>query len=141
MRRLIAVFGMLVFIIAPILAQELPPTPETPWEAIGQFSYLIGSYAGAVTLMFFFVPFVLGGLNITGKFLKYLFTILCVTVIVLAAYFLSFGYLYGAYWWTIPVNIGFLMLVQIGIFSWDVTKDIQDKIYEKFNPWKPSDGG
>jgi peptidoglycan/LPS O-acetylase OafA/YrhL len=138
MKRLIAIFGMLVLIMAPMLAQELPPVPQTPWEAIGQFSYLIGSYAGAVVLMFFFVPFVLGALNVTGKFLKYLFTVLCVAAIVLAAYFLSFGYLYGTYWWTIPVNIAFLMLVQIGIFSWDVTKDIQDKIYEKFNPWKPS---
>lgn len=115
---------------------QVPPTPEGPWEAIGQFSYLIGSFGGAFALMFFFVPFVLGGLNVTGKFMKYLMTAVSIAVIVLAAYFLSFGYLFGAEWWVIPLNVAFLMLIQVGLFSFDFIEDLQDKIYEKFNPWK-----
>ena len=140
MKRLVLIFTVLALTIAPILAQEvLPPTPQTPWEALGQFAYLIGSFAGVVALMFFFVPFVLGVLNVMGKFLKYFFTVLAVAVLVLAAYFLDFGYLNGTYWWTIPLNVALLMLIQVGIFAWDFAKNIQEKIYEKWNPWKPTE--
>jgi hypothetical protein len=124
----------LMFIAVGVFSQ-VPPTPGGPWEAIGQFSYLIGSFGGAVALMFFFVPFVLGGLNVTGKFLKYLVTAAAVAVIVLAAYFLEFGYLFEAEWWVIPLNVAFLMLIQVGMFSFEFIESIQDKIYERFNPW------
>jgi peptidoglycan/LPS O-acetylase OafA/YrhL len=132
-------FGFLAMAVGLFAQSELPPVPGSVWEAIGQFSYLVGSFAGAVVLMTFLVPFVLGGLNVQKKVLKYLVTVLCVAAIVVAAYFLSFGYLHGTYWWTIPLNVGFLMLVQVGLFAWDFVKNIQDKIYEKFNPWKPTE--
>ena len=137
-KRVLLFIGMLVLLTAPLLAQvdELPPTPGSIWEAIGQFTYLIGSFPGMVVLMFFLVPFVLGGLNVTGKFLKYLFTVLVILALTLAAFFLGFGYLHEAEWWTIPVNVGLLALIQIGGFAFPVVKDWQDKIYEKFNPWK-----
>ena len=135
-KRILMLIGMMVLLTAPLLAQELPTTPGTPWEALGQFSYLIGSFGGVVALMFFFVPFVLGALNVQGKFLKYLFTVLSVTALVLAAYFLQFGYLYDTKWWTIPLNVALLMLIQVGIFAWDFAKQIQEKIYEKWNPNK-----
>jgi hypothetical protein len=138
MKRLFVLIPLLLFGLA-LFAQvdDLPPTPGSIWEAIGQFSYLVGSFPGVVVLMFFFVPFVLGGLNIQGKFFKYLLTVLVVTVLVLGAYFFSFGYLHGAHWWVIPVNVGLLLLIQIGGFAFPFIKDIQDKIYEKWNPWKP----
>ncbi len=139
MKRLIFLIPMLLISLGLFAQEVLPPVPETPWEAIGQFSYLIGSFPGVVVLMLFFVPFILGILNIQGKFLKYLFTILAVGILVGAAFFFSFGYLYDSQWWTIPLNVAFLMLIQIGIFSWWVARDIMDKIYEKFNPWKPTE--
>ena len=135
MKKMMLFFALLLLPFALLVAQ-VQPTPGGPWEAIGQFSYLIGTFGGAVALMFFFVPFVLGGLNVQGKFLKYLLTVLAVTAIVAAAYLLSFGYLYGAEWWVIPLNVGFLMLIQIGMFSFSFIEDLQDTIYEKFNPWK-----
>lgn len=139
MKKLLMFFFFSVFALIPIIAQDtLPPVPGTPWEALGQFAYLIGSFPGIIVLMFFFVPFVLGGLNIQGKLLKYLVTTLSVTVLVLLAYFLQFGYLYGSYWWTIPLNVALLMLIQVGGFAWEFIRNIQDRIYEKFNPWKPT---
>jgi hypothetical protein len=134
MKKLLLILS-LIFITVGVFSQ-VPPTPEGPWEAIGQFSYLIGSFGGAVALMFFFVPFVLGGLNVQTKFLKYLFTVLSVGLIVLLAWVLSFGFLYGAEWWVIPLNIAFLMLIQVGMFSIPFIEDLQEYIYEKFNPWQ-----
>jgi len=134
MKKLLLVLS-LMFVMVGVFSQ-VPPSPDGPWEAIGQFSYLIGSFGGVVALMFFFVPFVLGGLNIQGKFMKYFMTAVSVTVIVIAAYFLSCGYLFGAEWWVIPLNVAFLMLIQIGMFSVAFIEDLQDTIYEKFNPWK-----
>ena len=135
MKRFLLI-GLLALLIMPLFGQDIPPTPGSPWEALGQFSYLIGSFGGAIALLFFFVPFVLGALNVTGKFLKYLVTVVCVAVVVVAAYFLKFGFLYNSHWWTIPVNVGLISLIQVGMFSWEFIKNIQDKIYEKWNPWK-----
>jgi hypothetical protein len=138
MKRLFLV-GLLALLIMPIFAQELPPTPGTPWEALGSFSYLIGSFGGVVALMFFAVPFILGALNVTGKFLKYLVTVIVIAALTVAAYFLGFGYLNGAEWWAIPVNVGLLALIQVGGFAFPFVKSLQDKIYEKWNPWKPTE--
>lgn len=134
MKKLI-LFTTMLFVFVGLFSQ-VPTTPTGPWEAIGQFSYLIGSFGGTVALMFFFVPFVLGGLNVQGKFMKYFVTLLSLGVIVLFAYFLEFGYLYGAEWWVIPLNIAFLMLIQVGMFSVSFIEDLQDTIYDKFNPLK-----
>jgi hypothetical protein len=134
MKKLLLIFCLVL--VSFVAFSQVPPTPDTPWEALGQFSTLIGTLGGSVALMFFFVPFVLGGLNVQTKFLKYLFTVLSVGLIVLLAWVLSFGFLYGAEWWVIPLNIAFLMLIQVGMFSIPFIEDLQEYIYEKFNPWQ-----
>jgi peptidoglycan/LPS O-acetylase OafA/YrhL len=134
MKKLLLIFCLVL--VSFVAFSQVPPTPDTPWEALGQFSTLIGTLGGSVALMFFFVPFVLGALNVQGKFLKYLVMVLAVTAIVLAGYFFEFGYLFGAEWWVIPLNLASLVLIQIGYFSFPFIEDLQDKIYDKFNPWK-----
>lgn len=137
MKKLMLLISLLVLMIVPVFSQgELPPTPGSVWELVGQFSYLIGSFPGTVVLMFFLVPALLGALNVTGKFLKYLVTVVVLAGLSVAAYFLSFGFLHDSEWWTILVNTGLLALIQIGGFAWNVVRTWQDAIYEKFNPWK-----
>ena len=127
-------FGLLVLMIAPAFSQIEPPTDIV--SVLMGLTIFLGSLPGVVALLFFLVPFVLGGLNVTGKFLKYMFTVIVVTAVVFACYFAPFGYLNGSLWWTIPINVGTIMLVQIGFFTVDFIQEIQDKIYDKFNPWK-----
>ena len=125
----------MVLFAVPAFSQIEPP--EDFLAVLMGLQIFLGSLPGAVALLFFLVPFVLGGLNVTGKFLKYMFTVLVVTAVVLACYFVPFGYLNGSFWWTIPINVASIMLVQIGFFTIDFIAQIQDKIYDKFNPWKP----
>ena len=130
--------GLLLLMVAPVVAQDIQPPSDIVGVLMG-LQVFLGSLPGAVALLFFLVPFALGGLNIQGKFLKYAVTVLVVAVVVVAAYFVNFGYLYETNWWTIPVNIASIMLVQIGFFTVEFVKNIQEKIYEKFNPWKKLD--
>jgi len=127
--------GLLALLLAPVMAQDIPPPTDIVGALMG-LQVFLGSLPGAVALLFFLVPFVLGGLNITGKVFKYVVTTLVVAAICVIAYFVNFGFLYGTDWWTIPVNTALIMLVQIGFFAIDFIQVIQEKIYEKFNPWK-----
>ena len=134
MKRLIMITGLLSLLIGPIIAQDITPPTDIIGVLMG-LQIFLGSFPGVVALRFFLVPFVLGALNIQGKVLKYVVTVVVVTLVVVTAYFVSFGYLNGATWWTIPVNVTSIMLVQIGFFTMSFVKEIQEKIYEKFNPW------
>jgi len=138
MKRLMLFFGFLALMIVPVFSQEIPPPTDFVSVLMGLTLYL-GSLPGAVALLFFLVPAVLGMMNIQGKFLKYFFTTLIVAGVVVIAWFVPFGYLKDTFWWTIPVNVASIMLVQIGFFAIDFIENIQDKIYDKFNPWKPKE--
>lgn len=135
MKRLMLVIGFLVLLIAPAFSQIDPPADFV--SVLMGLTVFLGSFPGAVALLFFLVPAILGLVNAEGKFFKYFFTVLIVTAVVIACFFAPFGYLYGSYWWTIPLNVASIMLVQIGFFAVDFIQTIQDKIYDKFNPWKP----
>jgi len=138
MKRLVMLVALLGLFMVSALPQEILPPSDIVGVLVG-LQVFLGSFPGAVALLFFLVPFVLGGLNIEGKFLKYAATTIVVTLVVITAYFVNFGYLTGTLWWTIPVNVASIMLVQIGFFTIDFVKNIQDKIYEKFNPWKKTE--
>lgn len=128
-------FAFLMVLLTPIVAQTID-APTSVWDAVAQFKFLVGSFPGAVALLFFLVPFLLGVVNAKGKFIKYLLTAAIVTIVSVLAYYLPFGFLVGAEWWAVVLGGGMLMLVQVGIFSMDFAKQIQDKIYDKWNPWK-----
>lgn len=134
MKRLMLVIGIMALLMVPVFSQITPPTDFV--GVLMGISVFLGSLPGAVALLFFLVPALLGMMNAQGKFLKYFSTVVIVTAVVVACYFAPFGYLYESYWWTIPINVGSIMLVQIGLFAIDFVQTIQDKIYEKFNPWK-----
>ena len=136
MKRLMLLIGFLALLIAPAFSQEIDPPTDFVSVLMG-LTVFLGSLPGAVALLFFLVPALLGVVNATGKFFKYFFTVLVVTAVVIAAFFAPFGYLYGSYWWTIPINVASIMLVQIGFFAVEFVQNIQDKVYDKFNPWKP----
>jgi len=135
MKRVMMIMGLLAMLVSPMFAQDITPPTDIVGVLMG-LQIFLGSFPGAVALLFFLVPFALGGLNIQGKFLKYAATVVVVTAVVVAAYFVNFGYLNGTNWWTIPVNVASIMLVQVGFFTVEFIKNIQEKIYEKFNPWK-----
>ena len=135
MKRLMLLIGFLALMIAPVFSQEIEPPTDFVSVLMG-LTVFLGSFPGAVALLFFLVPAILGMINVTGKFFKYFFTVLVVTAVVIAAFFAPFGYLHGSYWWTIPVNVASIMLVQIGLFAMEFVASIQDRIYDKFNPWK-----
>ena len=136
MKRLMLLIGFLVLMLAPVFSQPIEPPTDFVGVLMG-LTVFLGSLPGAVALLFFLVPALLGVVNATGKFFKYFFTVIIVAVVVVTAFFAPFGYLYGTFWWTIPVNIASIMLVQIGFFAVPFIQQVQDKIYEKFNPWKP----
>lgn len=135
MKKVMMIMGLLVMLVSPMFAQDIQPPSDIIGVLMG-LQIFLSSLPGAVALLFFLVPFVLGGLNVQGKFLKYAATTVVVAIVVVTAYFVNFGFLNGANWWAIPFNIGLIMLVQIGFFTVDFVKNIQEKIYEKFNPWK-----
>lgn len=137
--KMLMLIGLLALLFAPVMAQDIPPPTDIVGVLMG-LQIFLGSLPGAVALLFFLVPFVLGGLNISGKFLKYVMTTVVVAVVCVVAYFVDFGFLHGSEWWTIPFNIALIMLVQVGFFAIDFIKNIQDKVYDKFNPWKPPTG-
>lgn len=139
MKKVMMIMGLLAMLVSPMFAQDIQPPTDIVGALMG-LQVFLGSLPGAVALLFFLVPFVLGGLNVQGKVLKYVVTTVVVAAICAIAYFVSFGFLYGAEWWAIPVNVGLIMLVQIGFFAIDFIKNIQEKIYEKFNPWKSEVG-
>lgn len=131
-------FGFLALLIVPVFSQAIEPPTDFVSVLMG-LTVFLGSLPGAVALLFFLVPALLGAGNVSGKFLKYFFTVIIVTGVVIAAFFAPFGYLNGTFWWTIPVNVASIMMVQIGFFAVEFIASIQDKIYDKFNPWKPTD--
>ena len=136
MKRLMMLFGFLVLMLVPVFSQTIEPPADFVSVLMG-LTIFLGSFPGIVALLFFLVPALLGAVNAEGVFIKYLFTVVIVTVVVIAAFFAPFGFLYETFWWTIPVNVASVMLIQIGFFAIDFVEDIQDRIYEKFNPWKP----
>ena len=135
-KRMLLLIGLMVLMIVPVFSQINPPTDFL--QVLMGLQIFLGSLPGAVALLFFLVPALLGLMSVEGKGLKYFLTVIIVLVVVLAAYFAGFGYLHGTFWWTIPVNVASIMLVQIGFFAVDFIANIQDKIYDKFNPWKPA---
>ena len=135
MKKVMLLIGFLALMIAPVFSQAIEPPTDFVGVLMG-LTVFLGSFPGAVALLFFLVPAILGMINVAGKFFKYFFTVLVVTAVVIAAFFAPFGYLHGSYWWTIPVNVASIMLVQIGFFAMEFVASIQDRIYDKFNPWK-----
>jgi len=114
-----------------IFAQDVEP-PGDVWEVFMNLRVFLGSIFGAFALLLFLVPLVIGTLHLEGKFLKYLFTTLTAALIVALCYFIDFGYLYGAHWIAIPLNILGLVLAQVGVFAIGFIQDILEAIEEKF---------
>jgi len=131
MKRLILLISILITGSMAIFAQDVEP-PGDVWEVFMNLRVFLGSIFGAFALLLFLVPLVIGTLHLEGKFLKYLFTTLTAALIVALCYFIDFGYLYGAHWIAIPLNILGLVLAQVGVFAIGFIQDILEAIEEKF---------
>ena len=131
MKKLLAFFLLLLVGTISIFAQEVEPPTEV-WEIFTNIRAFLGSIYGAFALLVFLAPLVIGALKLEDKVMKYLFTILVAGGIVLACFFVEFGYLYGSHWISIPLNILGLVLVQTGVFAIPFVKDVLEAIEEKF---------
>ena len=133
-------FSFLALMFMPALAQgeEIVP-PGGLIDFVSRLQELLGSFGGVALSLPVLAAIVVGFLNLEGKALKYFFTGLIALTLVLMAFFLSFGYLYGAAWWFIPVNWVVLMVGAILGYAIPFLKTILDAIADKFNPWKPKE--
>jgi len=135
MKKIAILIIVLLGVSITMLAQVIEP-PTDMWQAIANFKYFIGSFSGAYALLFFLVPTVLGLVNAQSKFLKYLITIVIITGVSLAANVLKFGFMYQYEWWAVLIGGLLLFMVQVGIFAIPFAKEIQEQIYDKWNPVK-----
>lgn len=135
MKKIALLIIVLLGVSITMLAQVIEP-PVDMWQAIANFKYFIGSFPGAYALLFFLVPTVLGILSIESKFLKYLITILIIAGVSIAANILEFGFMYQYEWWAVVLGGLLLFMVQVGIFAIPFAKEIQEQIYDKWNPVK-----
>ena len=128
-------FIVLIFAAFGLFAQIEPPEDIIEW--IGALPLYLGSWPGVAISFPFLVAFVLGILNMNEakKTIKYLMTGAVGLVLLLLAYFLDFGYLNGAYWWWIPINL--VGLIATEIVAYALIGAALDAIAEKVNPWKP----
>ena len=130
-------FALLAVFIAPVFSQVEAPADIFQW--VGALPLYLGSFWGVAVSLPFLTAIVIGLTNSTdrGKAVKYVITGVVTLALLLLAYFLSFGYLHGSYWWWIAVNFVGLMVIEILGYSVPMIKAVLDAIAEKFNPWKP----
>lgn len=133
MKKLFLVF-VAMFALLPLFGQEVP-IPGSIFEWFGALPVYLGSWAGLLVSLPFLVAMILGFLNMVDalKWKKYLVTGIIAAVLVLAAKLVSFGYLFEADWWFVPLNWAGLVLTEI--LGYALFKDALDKVAEKFNPW------
>lgn len=131
MKKLLALLSLTFVFSLGLMAQEVDP-PASVWEIFTNLHTFFGSIYGAFALLVFLAPIVIGAMKIQKKILKYVVTTVLAGVIVALCFFIEFGYLYGAHWIAIPLNILGLMLAQIGVFAIPFIKDILEAIEAKF---------
>jgi len=137
MKRFLFICAALLFIgVGALFAQPIEP-PGDIIEWIGALPVYLGSWPGVAISFPFLVAFVLGILNQTEakKFVKYLITGAVGLILLVKAYLFDFGYLNGAYWWWIPINLVGLMLTEVVAYS--LIGGALDALADKLNPWKP----
>jgi hypothetical protein len=136
MRKLIFTSSLLLtfllILIVPIFSQAVHEDPNV-WESVTQFRFFIGSFPGTAFLLFFLIPSILGIANVKGKEYKYLISTGVILLISIFAKLIPIGFLYGLKWWAALVAYAMFVLIHIGLFAWPYTKEIQDKIYDKWN--------
>ncbi len=136
MKRLLLLIPMFFVSLVCLFAQVDPPGDIFEW--VGALPTYLGSFWGVAISLPFLVAIFIGLFNMTdaGKAAKYVFTGVVTLVLLLAAFFLPFGYLHGAFWWWIILNFVGLMVIEILGYSIPMIKAVLDAIAEKFNPWK-----
>ncbi len=139
MKKLFVLFSMLFIGLVCLFAQE-PVPPDSIFEWVGALPTYLGSFWGVAVSLPFLAAIFIGLFNMTdaGKVAKYVLTGAVTLALLLAAFFLPFGYLHGAFWWWIILNFVGLMVIEILGYSVPMIKAVLDAIAEKFNPWKPS---
>ncbi len=138
MKKYLFLLTILLFPLV-LLAQGEDPVPEpgSIFEWFGALPLYLGSWAGVLVSLPFLVAIVIGFLNQNdaGNWTKYLITAVVAALLTLAAKLMSFGYLFTAEWWFVPLNWAGLVLTEI--LGYALFKDALDRVAEKFNPWKP----
>ncbi len=131
MKKLFLFFTLMFVAFLPILAQPDAVPPDDIVEWVGRFPEMIGSYWGVYVSLLLLPSILFGVINVQGKVLKYVLTGVIAVALILLAHLISFGYLYEAPVWRVPLNWAFLMLSQI--LSYAVLKPLLDAIENKFN--------
>ncbi len=130
MKKLFLFLSLIFLAGLPMLAQDAVP-PDDIVEWVSRFPEMIGSFWGVYVSLLLLPSILFGILNIEGKGLKYFLTGLIAVALILLAYFISFGYLYGAPIWRVPLNWVFLLGAQV--IGYAVLKPFLDAIESKFN--------
>jgi len=129
-KRMLFVIGLLVLLIAPVLSQVDAPTDVLGF-LIG-LQVFLGSFGGVAVSIPVLSAIVIGLVKAEGKVFKYVLTGLVSLALVLAAYFLPFGYLNEAPVWLVPLNTVGLLLISVIGFSIPFVKSVLEAIQEKF---------
>jgi len=133
MKKFLFIAIALLMVGVGLFAQEVQP----PTDLINFFMGLqifLGSFVGVAVSLPVLTAIVIGALKIEDKVLKYIMTALVAVVLVLASFFLPFGYLNGAVWWFVPLHVAGLMLIEVIGFSIPFIKTVLEAIEDKFKP-------
>lgn len=128
--------GLLIAVLMMVTSVSLfAQDPSTPIEWLTKIPEMLGSFGGTFLGLILLTPALIGILNVVTKTLKYLVTGAIGLALVLAAYFLSFGFLNGSPWYAILIAFVLMVGGQIAGYAIPFLKPIWDAIEDKFN-WR-----
>ncbi len=137
MKRVFFIFGLLLLIGLPILAQDVIPIPDDWTDVITQMNLWFGSLAGIAAITTFLAATLNGLLKVTSKFIRQLVAWVVAILLLIASSVFNFGFaaefpvlkavVYG-------VGAG---LVANGMFDIPWVKAILDKVDAFFVPKPP----
>ncbi len=130
MKKLFLFLSLIFLAGLPMLAQDAVP-PDDLVEWVSRFPEMIGSFWGVYVSLLLLPAILFGVINVQGKVLKYVLTGVIAVALVLLAHLISFGYLYEAPVWRVPLNWAALMGAQI--LGYAALKPFLDAIEAKFN--------
>jgi len=130
-KRMLLLIGFLALMIVPVLSRDVEPPTDILGFLIG-LQVFLGSFGGVAVSVPVLAAIIIGLVKAEGKVFKYVLTGLVSLALVLAAYFLPFGYLNEAPIWFVPLHTVGLLLIAVVGFAIPFVKSILEAIQDKF---------
>ena len=128
--------GLLIVLLMMVTSVSLfAQDPTTPIQWLSKIPEMLATFGGTLLGLVILTPAVIGILNVSTKTLKYVVTGALALALIVAAYFLNFGFLNGSPWYAAVIAYVVMFGGQIAGYAIPFLKPIWDAIEDKFN-WR-----